>query len=352
MKRMESKVRMHMMQTFSYLENSMREAMAEVNSMILSAEADNYLREARMYLDEHNHRLVRRNGLSQARTVHTTVGTITVEQPRVDDRREGHRFTSAILPSYIRRTTNIDGMVAILYLHGVSTVRMESALGEMLGSGFRSMSPAVVSGIIEKWQGLYEAWSTREITKRYAYIWVDGIYITVCTTSDRPCMLVVIGCDEHGTRETLAILDGECESEISWTALLLNMKRRGLKAPRLAIGDAALGSWAAIGKVFASTAHQGCTVHATRNVLDKLPKKLHDTAKQLLQEIFRAEKLDDARKAYEIFKKTFIDKYPKAVATIDSRRERLLSYYNFPASSRKSIRSTNVIESMFGRFSK
>jgi transposase-like protein len=157
----------------------------------------------------------------------------------------------------------------------------------------------------------------------------------------------VIGCDEHGNKETLAILDGECESEISWSALLLDLKRRGLKAPRLAIGDGALGFWTAIGKVFPSTVHQGCTVHATRNVLDKLPKKLHDTAKQLLQEIFRAATLEDARKAYDIFKRTFIDKYPKAVATISDRLERLLAYYHFPAAHWKSIRSTNVIESMF-----
>jgi transposase-like protein len=347
MKKAQSKVRMHMMQTLSHLERRLREALDDVVSSLLTAEVDNYVREAQQYVDENNHRMVRHNGLSRERTVQTTMGTMTVQQPRVDDRREGHKFTSVILPPYVRRTENIDALVVTLYLHGVSTVRMEAALREMFGSSFSSMSPAVVSGIIEKWQELYEAWSKREITKRYAYIWVDGIYTTVRTTSDRPCMLVVIGCDEHGNKETLAILDGECESEISWSALLLDLKRRGLKAPRLAIGDGALGFWTAIGKVFPSTVHQGCTVHATRNVLDKLPKKLHDTAKQLLQEFFRAATLEDARKAYDIFKRTFIDKYPKAVATISDRLERLLAYYHFPAAHWKSIRSTNVIESMF-----
>lgn len=347
MKKAQSRVRMHMVQTISQLENKVREALGELIGNLLMAEADAYIQEAQAALDEHNHRLVRRNGLSRERTVQTSMGTISVQQPRVDDRREGHRFTSAILPPYIRRTNNIDGMIATLYLHGVSTVRMEAALREMLGSSVTAVSPAVVTGIIEKWQSHYKAWSERPITKRYVYVWVDGIYTRVRTTNDKPCMLVVIGCDEHGNKETLAILDGEFESEISWTALLMDLKRRGLQAPRLAIGDGALGFWAAVNKVFPNTVHQGCTIHATRNVLDKLPKKLHATAKQLLHEIFQAATHEDAMQAYEVFKKTFVDKYPKAVATIEDRKERLLAYYAFPAAHWKSIRSTNVIESMF-----
>lgn len=347
MLRAQTTVRMHSVQTLSQLEDRIRAATSELIAQILTSEADNYVREAQMHLDKNNRRLVRRNGVSRQRTVQTSMGTICVRQPRVDDRREGQKFTSAILPPYIRRTNSVDGMIATLYLHGVSTVRMEPALREMLGSGFDSMSPAVVSGIIEKWQDLYKTWSQRPITKRYAYIWVDGIYTRVRTTGDKPCMLVVIGCDEHGTKETLAILDGEYESEISWTALLLDLKRRGLKAPRLAIGDGALGFWVAVGKVFPSTIHQGCTIHATRNVLDKLPKKLHATAKELLHEIFLAETREDAMQAFEVFRRTFIDKYPKAVASIENRVERLLAFYAFPAAHWKSIRSTNVIESMF-----
>jgi transposase-like protein len=272
---------------------------------------------------------------------------LKVRQPRVDDRRQGHTYTSAILPPYIRRTMNIDAMVATQYLHGVSTNRMEEALRSIVGEKFESMSPAVVTRIIERWQQMYRECSERQITKRYVYVWVDGIYTKVRTTNDRPCMPVVIGGDDRGEKELLAVVDGERESDLSWTAVLTDLKRRGLSAPSLAIGDGALGFWSAVNKVFPTTKHQGCTVHALRNALDKLPKKLQDHAKSMLHDVFNAPTEDDAKKMFAAYRRTFGEKYPKAVATIERRLPMLLSYYQFPASHWKSIRSTNVIESTF-----
>jgi transposase-like protein len=167
----------------------------------------------------------------------------------------------------------IDAMVATLYLHGVSTTRILEVLRSIVGSLVESMSPAVVTRIIGRWQGMYREWSMRAMTKRYVYVWVDGIFTKVRTTNDRPCMLVVIGCDEDGEQELLAVVDGECESELSWTAVLTDLKQRGLRAPSLAIGDRARGFWNAVDKVCPLTKLQGCTVHALRNTLDKLPKK-------------------------------------------------------------------------------
>ena len=227
---------------------------------------------------------------------------------------------------------------------------MEEVLRSIVGDRFASMSPAVVTGIIERWQGMYADWSERQITKRYAYLWVDGIYTKVRTTKptdDRPCMLVIIGCDERGEKELLAVVDGERESELSWTAVLTDLKRRGLTAPSLAIGDGALGFRAAINKVFPATKHQGCTIHALRNALDKLPKKLQEQAKAMLHEVFNASTREDAVTEFAAYKATFNDKYPKAVETIERRLSMLLSFYEFPAIHWKSIRSTNVIESAF-----
>ena len=129
--------------------------------------------------------------------------------------------------------------------------------------------------------------------------------------------------------------------------MLTELKRRGLTAPSLAIGDAALGLWASINKVFPSTKHQGCTVHALRNALDNLPKKLQDHAKAMLHEVFNASTREDAITEFDTYKATFNDKYPKAVETIERRLSMLLSFYDFPATHWKSIHSTNVIESTF-----
>jgi len=171
---------------------------------------------------------------------------------------------------------------------------MQAALRSIVSEGFDAMSPAVVCSIIERWQELYTPWSQRSINERFVYIWVDGIYRRVRTTNDRPCMLVVIGCDEHGEKHMLGVVDGERESELSWTAMLTDLKRRGLQAPRLAIGDDAFGFWAAVVKVFALTKHQGCTVHALRNAIDKVPKKLQEQLKQTVHNIFIANKKQDA----------------------------------------------------------
>lgn len=347
MNKAQAMVRIESVQAQSILEAAMREAAQRMLVEGLRAEADAYIAEAQAHRDTEGRRLVVGNGLSQERTVQTTIGTVKVRQPRVDDQREGHHFSSAILPPYIRRSMNVDGMVAVLYLHGVSTNRMEVALKSIVGPSFKSMSPAVVTGIITHWQGLYAEWSKRQITERIVYIWVDGIYSKVRTTNDRPCMLAVIGCDQTGRKHILGLIDGERESELSWTALLMDMKQRGLQAPRLAIGDGALGFWAAIGKVFPSTKHQGCTVHALRNALDKVPKKLHEQLKSMLHNVFMAAKKQDALDAFESYKATYQHKYPKAVETIERRLEMLLTFYSFPAVHWKSMRSTNVIESTF-----
>jgi putative transposase len=329
------------------LETIVREAAQQMLAVALRSEAEEYLERHRGIVGLDGLRQVVGNGVSRARTVHTSIGTMVVRQPRVDDRRPGESFESVILPPYVRRTMEIEQLVPVLYLHGVSTGRMLEVLKSIAGDRFDSMSPATVTRIIESWQHEHNQWSKRRITKRYVYMWADGIYTKVRTTDDRPCMLVLIGCDEHGNKDLLAIYDGERESELSWTVALTDLKNRGLQAPRLAIGDGALGFWCAINKVYPKTAHQGCTIHALRNVLDKLPKKLFDEAKSMVQDIFLAPTLKDAKDAFNVFAAAVRPKYPKAVETLERRLDMLLSYYRFPAEHWKSIRSTNVIESTF-----
>jgi len=178
------------------------------------------------------------------------------------------------------------------------------------------------------------------------YLWADGIYVNV-RAEERRCVLVVIGCDVRGRKHFLAIEDGFRESTASWKAVLLSLKDRGLDAAKLAVGDGALGFWAALAEVYPETREQRCWVHKTVNVLDKLPKSQHGDAKSALHEMWQADSRAAAEKAFDRFVKTYEDKYPKSVECLVKDRPELLAFYDFPAAHWQHIRTTNPIESTF-----
>lgn len=145
-----------------------------------------------------------------------------------------------------------------------------------------------------------------------------------------------------------AVWDGFRESKASWQSLIRDLKKRGLKiAPKLTIGDGALGFWAAIEEEFPKTKKQICWVYKTVNVLDKLPKSLQGKAKGMIHDIYESDCREKAEKAFNYFIEEFELKYPKAVKSLTDHRESLLNFYGFPAEHWASIRSTNVIESTF-----
>src|SRR5207249_5710717 len=259
------------------------------------------------HVDEGGHRLVVRNGRKLPRTILSGVGSIEVIQPRVDDRRVEEnrvrfRFTSKILPPYLRKTKAIEELVPWLYLKGISTSDFPEALA-CLGHDGSGLSPTTVVRMKEIWQGQYENFCRRDLSgKRYVYVWADGIYFNIRLSDDRPCVLVLMGALEDGTKELIAMIDGQRESEQSWLELLLDARSRGLtEAPMLAIGDGALGFWKALRQAFPSTHQQRCWVHKTVNVLDKLPRAQQVSAKSMLQEIWLAATKEDATKALEKF---------------------------------------------------
>ena len=245
--------------------------------------------EAHQHLrDEAGHRLVVRNGHQPERKILTGAGALTVKKPRVDDRRADHRFTSAPLPRYMRRSPSIDALIPVLYLKGVSTGDFTEALSALLGAGAVGLSATNIVRLKQVWQQEYDDSNQRDLSdKHYVYLWADGIYFDVPLAPDRPCMLVVMGATAEGKKERVGLIDGQRESKISWKDLLLDLKRRGLRAvPELAVADGALGLWPAA--VFPSTGHQRCGVHKTANVLDKLPKSLHRRAKAKRKAIYQA----------------------------------------------------------------
>jgi putative transposase len=184
--------------------------------------------------------------------------------------------------------------------------------------------------------------------KRYVYLWADGIYFGCRLTDDRPCVLVLMGATAEGTKELIAVHDGQRESETSWLEVLGGLKARGLtEAPKLATGDGSLGFWLALAKVFPATRHQRCWVHKTANVLDKLPKNQQPAARAMLHEIWMSATREDATKAFDRFLATYGVKWPKAAQCLEKDRAELLAFYDFPAEHWRHLRTSNPIESTF-----
>lgn len=283
------------------------------------------------------------------RKIATGLGPIAVQVPRVHDRREGRRFTSAILPPYLRKVPSLENLIPTLYLMGVSTSDMERALEALLGPGARGISASTVVRLKEVWQEEFAQWNSRDLSDKHSvYLWVDGIYFNVRLEEAHPCVLVVVGSLADGTKELVAIQDGERESQLSWTQLMAGLKRRGLsRPPKLAVGDGALGFWPAPEEQWPACEGQRCWVHKTANILDKLPKKQQPAAKSAIHEISMAATKAEAEKAFEAFGQTYGDKYPKAWACLAKDRAQLLSFYHFPAAHWVHLRTTNAIESSF-----
>jgi len=299
-------------------------------------------------------RVVVRNGHMPERRVLTGLGPIAVRQPRVDDRKlrkekDERGFSSRILPRYLRRIPSIDNLVPALYLKGISTGDFPAALEAILGERAPGLSATTVVRLKKIWEQEYGSWARRDLhDKQYAYFWVDGIHFNVRLEDDRCCILVIMGADSEGNKELVAVGDGFRESKLSWKELLVDLKRRGLRqGPQLTIGDGCLGFWAALPEVFPASREQLCWVHKTANVLNKLPKSLHAKVKAALHEMYGAENKKEALKSLNHFVRLYQDKYPKATECLLRDKDRLFTFYDFPAAHWIHIRTTNPVESTF-----
>lgn len=326
-------------------------------AVAIETEVEEYLSQHREQLDQDGNRQVVRNGYLPQREIQTGLGPVAVRQPRVKDQRldengQRMRFSSKILPPYLRRTRSIEELIPWLYLKGISSGDFSEALAALLGPQAPGLSASNIVRLKACWQEEWKEWASRSLKgKVYVYIWVDGIYFNVRLedkANQRQCILVLMAATAEGKKELIAIADGYRESEQSWKELLLEVKARGLGIdPKLAIGDGALGFWAAVRKVFPSVAEQRCWVHKTANVLNKLPKGLQGKAKAMLHEIWMAQSKAEAEKAFDLFIETFQAKYPKAAECLAKDRQVLLIFYDFPAEHWMHIRTTNPIESTF-----
>ena len=337
----------------SVLEELAREGARQLLAQALEVEVAQFLEKHRNKINDEGRRQVVRNGYMPARDLVTGIGPIKIQQPRLDDRvlseAGEQRFSSEILPRYLRRMPSVDNLIPILYLKGVSTGDMSEALASILGSDAAGLSATNVVRLKAQWEQDYKEWCQRDLKgKQYVYMWVDGIHVNVRLDEEKSCILAIMGADSKGKKELLAVSDGYRESKASWREMLLDLKRRGMEeGPKLAIGDGALGFWAALREVFPNCREQRCWVHKTANVLDKMPKSVQGKAKSMLHEMWQAPTKEKALAAYEHFLSSWCEKYPKATECLRTDKEELFTFYDFPASHWVHIRTTNPIESTY-----
>ena len=328
------------------LDELCRIAARQLLAIALEAERRAYLETHADVLDGAGHRLVVGNGSARARAITTGAGRVEVQAPRVDDRRPGERFRSAFLPPYLRRSPKVTEVLPLLYLRGLSTGDFAPALAGFLGSE-AGLSASTITRLTEAWQAEHERWSRRTLAAvDYVYWWVDGVHFRIRLEEDRLACLVIIGVRPDGTKELVAVAEGYRESADSWASLLRDLKARGLTGPVLATGDGALGFWAALRDVFPATRGQRCWVHKTANVLDALPRRLHEPAKAALGAIYSAPTRAAALDAAARFATGF-EAFPKATAKVIDELDTLLAFHDFPAEHAIHLRSTNPIESTF-----
>lgn len=330
------------------LDEVIRGAAQQVLAKALEVEVADYLERHREQRDEDGRALVVRNGKARPRQVTTGAGTIEVRAPRVHDRRSGHRFTSSILPPWMRRSPKVAEVLPVLYLRGLSTGDFKDALSALLGENASGLSASSIARMTSAWDQEYRSFRRRNLSDEdYVYVWADGVHFRVRLEDDRLCTLVLIGVRKDGAKELIAVEDGYRESAESWSSVLRDLKRRGLRAPVLGIGDGNLGFWRAIRDVWPETREQRCWVHRLRNVLDKLPKRLQAKAKEALHQIMYAECREHAEEGIERFVEDYGAKYPKAVESLRRDEDCLLSFFDFPAEHWQHLRTTNAIESAF-----
>jgi putative transposase len=329
-----------------------RQGAQQMLKLALEGEIEDFINSYQNEKTSGGHHRIVRNGYHPERSIQTGVGELKVSVPRSRDQEKNTSdkklFQSGIVPRYLRRSRDIEELIPLLYLKGISSGDFSEVLSKLVGREV-SLSCNTVGRLKKEWLSEYGSWNKKDLSsKNYAYWWVDGVYFNVRLEEEKSCVLVIMGATEEGRKELVALETGFRESELGWKEILLSLKERGVEeGPKLAIGDGALGFWKALKQIYPNTRQQRCWVHRTRNVLDKLPKSLQKEAKTRIHNIYLAPTRKEAEKAFKRFISLYEAKYPKAVECLLKTKEETMAFFDFPAEHWRHIRSTNPIESTF-----
>jgi len=348
------------------LTDLLRQGARQLIAQAVEAELNGFLASHADQTDAAGRRRLVRHGHLPEHVVQTGTGAVPVKVPRVRDRApEGGRlkFTSMILPPYLRRAKSIEELLPWIYLKGISTGDFFEASAALLGPDAPACRPAPSPGY-RRTGGTITSAGLNAICRRgtmcisgqtasiSARVWNSSVKKSIrrinFSENDRQYMLVIIGADEWGNKDVLGLIDGFRESTQSWRELLLDLKHRGLElAPKLAVGAGAMKFWAALHEVYGKTRVQRCWVHKTANVLNTMPKSLQPKAKAHLKDIWMAETKAKADAAFDFFAEACGVKHDRAVKCLTKDRADLLAFHDFPAEHWKHIRTTNPIKSTF-----
>ena len=287
-----------------------------------------------------------RNGHGKPRHLTLSPGTIAVRRPRVRG-LEG-RFESRVLPLFKRQTKEVTELLPQLYLHGLAQGDFDLALRGLLGNE-APLSSTTIGRLKEKWHAEWEAWAARPLDDlEVVYLWVDGVYVKAGLEREKAAVLVVLAGLADGRKTIVAVTSGHRESTESWSAVLRDLKARGMNAPKLVIGDGHLGIWGALRNVYPESGEQRCWNHRLVNVLDRVPKKQQAQAGLMLRAMPYAETSQEAQRLKVKFAQWCEKKgLEDAARVLDRDWDRLVTFYSFPKEHWHHLRTTNPVESPF-----
>lgn len=290
---------------------------------------------------------------SEPRTITTGLGATTVELPRGRLRQDGQwvEWHSRLLPRYERRARAVDAALLGTYLTGANQRRIKGALAPLLRGA--PLSKSAISRLVGRVKSLFEQWRQRSLAdEQCVYLYLDAIALRVRLAQKvvTAPVLVVLGVRRDGQKEILDLELLTSEATTAWQGLLEGLSARGLRRPRLCVIDGNPGLRAAVEATWPSVAVQRCTVHKLRNLARHAPKHAIEEIRTDYREIVYAETLSAAQHAYRAFVRKWHLQAPKVVESLQEAGEELLTFYRFPASQWKSLRTTNGIERLHGEF--
>jgi len=324
------------------LDELARAKVSELIQAVLVAEVDEFIQRLRPAISKASG--AHRDGYEDERTV--TYGSLPVKIRRPRVRGVEETFVSEILPPHRRRFADVDKTLHELWIQGLSTRDFEPSLRALLGQK-TPLSPSTISRVNKQFQDEYETWCKRDLSNDFVYLWADGIYLGAGPEDERRVMLTVIGVDTNGDKALLAMEDAMSESAESWSDVFISLQKRGLHDVAMLIADGAGGIWSAFGETHPNAKQQRCWLHKMRNVLDKVPERLHDTTQDALRAMMNAKNRREAETQMEQTAESLERDYPKAANCLRDDAERMLAYYEFPEAHWRHLRTTNIIESNF-----